>query len=102
MAQMIGNELNTLMMLMSAATRSAGRSSGRVTSCTRFHGLAPSIAAASYSSAGTVCSPASTTYVVNGTETKMATKIIAGQRRRRIGQQVDALVDEVEIEQDAG
>ena len=44
----------------------------------RFHGLAPSMAAASYSSPGTVCSPASATYVVNGTETKMATKIIAG------------------------
>src|SRR5688500_19005889 len=68
-----GSELNTLMMLMIAATASAGRSIGNTTLqyvCTL---PAPSMDAASSTSCGIVCRPASTTNVVNGTDTNTAT-----------------------------
>ena len=56
---MIGNELNTLMTLMIAATSNAGRSSGSVIAEVGCRtGPAPSTRAASYTSAGMVCSPA--------------------------------------------
>ena len=58
-AQMIGNELKTLITLMSAATRNAGRSSGSVIERYVRQVEAPSTRAASYSSVGIVCKPAS-------------------------------------------
>src|SRR5258708_22322635 len=75
-SQMMGNELNTLITLMSSATRNDGRSSGSVIERYTRQCEAPSTRAASYSSPGIVCSPASNAYVVNGSETKMATTII--------------------------
>src|SRR5258708_5882879 len=73
---MMGNELNTLITLMSSATRNDGRGRGGVIEGYPRQCEAPSTRAASYSSPGIVCSPASSAYVVNGSETKMATTII--------------------------
>src|SRR5215472_3517674 len=73
---MMGNELNTLITLMSRATRNEGRSSGSVIERYDRQREAPSTRAASYSSPGIVWSPASSAYVVNGSETKTATTII--------------------------
>src|SRR5580704_13923784 len=73
---MIGNELNTFIRLMTAATTKAGRSSGSVIERYPRHQDAPSILAASDSSPGITCSPASRVYVVNGSDTNTATPII--------------------------
>src|SRR5579859_6338152 len=73
---MIGNELNTLMTLMSKATTTAGRSSGNVIEKYVRHVDAPSTRAASYTSGGMVCRPARIAYVVNGNDTNTATTII--------------------------
>src|SRR5919197_558877 len=75
-SQMIGNELKTLITLMSAATKNAGRSSGWVIERYVRQVDAPSTRAASYRSPGMVCNPASKAYVENGSDTKMATTII--------------------------
>jgi hypothetical protein len=72
---MIGNELNTFIRLITAATTKAGRSSGSVIERYPRHQEAPSILAASDSSPGMTCSPASSVYVVNGSDTNTATPI---------------------------
>src|SRR5579871_1892286 len=53
-----------------------GRSSGQVTYQKRFHGRAPSIAAASLSSGLMVCRPASRLMAKNGTPRQMLTMMI--------------------------
>src|SRR6188768_3653228 len=53
-----------------------GSSSGQVTYQKRFHGRAPSMAAASFSSGLMVCRPASSEMAKNGTPRQMLTMMI--------------------------
>ena len=65
------------MMFSTAATSRAGRSNGNVTNPYVRHAEAPSTRAASNTSGGIAWSPASKTYVVNGSDTKIPTVTIA-------------------------
>ena len=70
---------------MENTTRTAtiGRSSGSVTSRKRFHGPAPSTAAACRVSLGIVCSPASSDSAMNGNDCQTTVMKIATYALKR-------------------